>query len=226
MKFFTDKTVQNDYLLIKIKDYLKLKDFSKWKEVFIDPGVYELTKSSKYSWEDKINMNEFLLSLPENHYFSWDYPPDMNIKYTKLFLGKSFINALQYSKYSQYIVTVQFKFNNYWNFVEWFDRYNNLEIRSGILALGNLCRFRILNQFLKHSLDYAFRHCNHSRLHIYGLCLQAIPYAYKLAERFNIEFSIDSMKWTFIYYEIPRQIKDRQLYFELYKAEILRRIKS
>jgi len=48
MKFFTDKTVDNPYLLIKIKDYLNLKDKSKWKEIFIDPGVYELTKSNKF----------------------------------------------------------------------------------------------------------------------------------------------------------------------------------
>ena len=51
MKFFTDKTVINDYLLIKIKDYLKLKDKSRWQEIFVDPGVYELTKTFYYSWE-------------------------------------------------------------------------------------------------------------------------------------------------------------------------------
>ena len=48
MKFFTDKTVVNDYLLVKIKDYLKMDNFSRWKEVFIDPGVWELTKSNKF----------------------------------------------------------------------------------------------------------------------------------------------------------------------------------
>ena len=54
MKFFTDKSVVNDYLLVKIKDYKKMTDFSRWKEVFIDPGVYDLVKDYKFSWEGKI----------------------------------------------------------------------------------------------------------------------------------------------------------------------------
>ena len=59
-----------------------------------------------------------------------------------------------------------------------------------------MCRFRTLNNFLKHSLDYAFSHCKHQRIHIYGLCLKAIPYAYNLAKRYYIELSVDSTKWT------------------------------
>ena len=218
MKFFTDKTVENDYLLIKIKDYMKMKDFSRWEEVFIDPGVYDLTKDSKFSWEGTINILDFLNSLPENHYFSCDYPCDMNPAYTDLFLQKTWDNALKYHSHPHYIVTVQYKFKNYWNFVEWFDKYNALDITSGILGLGNMCRFRTLNSYLKHALDYAFSHCKHRRIHIYGLCLKAIPYAYKLAKRYNIELSIDSVKWTFCYYETD--IKDRQYHFEKYKKKI------
>ena len=136
-------------------------------------------------------------NLPENHYFSWDYPCDMNPNYTELFLEKSWNHALKYGQQcNQYIVTVQSKFQDYWNFVEWFDKYNSLHIPSGILALGNMCRFRSLNQYLKHSLDYAFKHCKHPRIHIYGLCMKAIPYAFRLSKRFKIEFSFDSTKWT------------------------------
>ena len=200
MKFFTDKTVENEYLLIKIKDYVRLREkgynFSKKKEVLIDPGVYELKKSNEYSWEDSINISEFLDSLPENHYFSWDYPCDMNPQYQDLFLEKTWENTQKYYYHPNYIITVQSKFNNYWNFVEWFDKYNALNIKSGIMGLGNMCRFRTLNQYFKHSLDYAFSHCNHQRIHIYGLCLKAIPYAYNLANKFNIELSVDSTKWT------------------------------
>ncbi len=229
MKFFTDKTVVNDYLLVKIKDYLKMDDFSRWKEVFIDPGVYDLTKSDKFKWEGKINVKDFLNSLPENHYFSFDYPCDMNLKYTDLFLEKSWINALKYNAYLQYIVTVQYEFSNYWNFVEWFDRYNRLHIFSGIMGLGNLCRFRALNDYLKHALDYAFSNCRHPRIHIYGLCLKAIPYAYKLAKRYNIELSIDSTKWT---RACVKELKDkydgrvccttsnRQEFFDEYKKKL------
>ena len=196
MKFFTDKTVVNDYLLVKLVDYVKMDDFSKWKEIFIDPGVYDLTKSDKFSWEGKINISLFLRFLPPNHFFSWDYPSDMNLQYQTLFITKTWNRAVKFHKHHQYIVTVQFKHNNYWSFVEWFELYNALPIKSGILGLGNMCRHRSLNQFLKHSLDYAFSNCNHKRIHIYGLCLKAIPYAYKLSKKYNIELSIDSTKWT------------------------------
>lgn len=196
MKFFTDKTVVNDYLLVKIKDYIKMDDFNQWKEVFIDPGVYDLTKSDKFKWEGKINIRNFLNSLPENHYFSFDYPGDMNLQYQDLFLKKSWENALRYNTYTNYIVTAQYKFKDYWNFIEWFDRYNKLHVFSKILGLGNMCRFRSLNNYLKHALDYAFSHCRHTRIHIYGLCLKAIPYAYNLSKKYNIELSTDSTKWT------------------------------
>ena len=233
MKFFTDKTVVNDYLLIKISDYWKMKDFSPWKEVFIDPGVYELTKNIEYSWVIRLEITYnyikcFLDSLPDNHYFSWDYPCDMNPAHTTLFLTKSWNRAIQYCNHPQYIITVQNEFNNYWSFVEWFDKYNALNISSGILGLGNICRFKYLNNYLKHSLDYAFSHTHHPRIHIYGLCLKAIPYAHALAKRFNIELSFDSTKWTRCYHSsgLPSCSKEnRQQYFDEYKKEIEVRIK-
>ena len=45
MKFFTDHAVgiKNPYLLIKLQNYLKNnRDWNQWREIFIDPGVYEL----------------------------------------------------------------------------------------------------------------------------------------------------------------------------------------
>ena len=220
MKFFTDKTVINDYLLVKLVDYIKMDDFSQWKEVFIDPGVYDLTKSDGFKWEGTIDIPEFLDSLPDNHYFSWDYPGDMNEFHQELFLHNTWNNAEMFHNEPQYIVTAQYKHKDYWDFVEWFDRYNQLEIRSGILGLGNMCKFRSLNQYLMHTLDYAFSHSKHPRIHIYGLCLKAIPYAVRLAERHNIALSIDNVKWTFVFYEI--ESKDRQDQFNYYMNKILK----
>jgi hypothetical protein len=173
-----------------------MDDFSKWKEVFIDPGVWDLVKSDQFKWHGKIDIPEFLDSLPDNHYFSWDYPGDMNLKYQDKFLIWTYSNAINYHLHSQYIVTVQSKFKNYFNFMYWFDKYNDLDIKSGIMGLGNMCRFAHLNDYLKHALDYAFSNCNHKRIHIYGLCLRAIPYAYKLSKKNKIKLSIDSTKWT------------------------------
>jgi len=238
MKFFTDKTVKNDYLLIKITDYLKLKnknyDFSQWKEVFIDPNVYELKKTKEYSWINDINIQNFLYSLPNNHYFSVDYPSDMNLQYQNLFIKKSWNNAIKYHNYSQYIITVQYKIKNFWNFVEWFDKYNNLSIKSGILALGNLCRIKYFTEFLENILDYTFSNCNYSRIHIYGLCLKAIPFSVKLAKRYNIELSIDSTKWTKActinlknkYKSISCNKINRQDFFNEYLQLIKNRIKN
>lgn len=226
LKFFTDKTVVNDYLLIKIKDYLKLKDFSQWKEIFVDPGVYDLRKSDKFSWEGEILIQDFLDSLPPNHYFSWDYPGDMNLQYQNKFLIWTYNNAINYHEHPQYIVTVQSKFRDYFNFMEWFDRYNALDIKSGILALGNICRIVYLNDYLKHTLNYAFNRCRHPRIHIYGLCLRAIPYAYELSKKYHIEFSFDSTKWTRCFHTPGRPScnrHNRQQYFDEYKTEVEKR---
>jgi hypothetical protein len=232
MKFFTGRPeyIDNPYLLIKIGDYLKINDFTRWEEVFIDPGVYELIKSDKYSWEDTLDIREFLDSLPKNHYFAADYPCDMNLQYTDRFLDKSWNNAIRYCNHPQYIVTVQSQFNNYWWFVQWFDKYNKLNIESGILGLGNSCRIHQLTEFIKHSLDYAFKHCNHPRIHIYGLAMKIIPYAYNLAKRFNIKLSMDSTKWT---RPITKELKQEcgiscnkeniKKYFETYLQELKRR---
>ena len=233
MKFFTDKTVKNEYLLIKLNDYLKLKDKIKWSEILIDPHVYQLTKSPNYSWENKIDIKKFLDSLPKNHYFSWDYPCDMNKKYTNLFINKSWSNTLLYHSHPQYICTVQSKFKDYRSFVEWFNKYNNLDISSGILGLGNSCRFRSLNIYLRKILDYSFSRCKHPRIHIYGLCLKAIPYAYRLSRFNGIELSTDSTKWTrVVNKELRRKMgeghrscssNERQLFFDEYLKEIRKR---
>ncbi len=230
MLFFTDKTVENKYLLIKLKDYLKLKNKQKWDIILIDPHVYELTKGKDFSWEGKINIQEFLDSLPNNHYFSWDYPSDMNIKYTNHFINKTWSNSLLYHSHPQYICTVQFKDGDYRSFTKWFDKYNNLDISSGILGIGNMCRFRSLNSFLRNALDYSFIRCKHPWIHIYGLCLKAIPYAYRLARLNGIELSTDSTKWTrVVNKELRKQMgeghrgcssNERQLFFDEYLKEI------
>ena len=226
MKFFTDHTVENDYLLVKIDQYLKLPN-NTWKEIFIDPGVYDLVNQPYYSWEKWIDIGLFLDGLPENCYFSADYPCDMNLEYTEQFLLKSWDNAVLYGGHPQYIVTVQSKFNDYWDFIHWFDLYNDLSIESGIIGLGNFCRIHHLTEFMKHSLDYAFKHCKHPRIHVYGLGLKIIPYANKLAKRFEIELSVDSTKWTrdpIIPGKPSCRASNKQEYFDKYMRIIKERL--
>jgi len=219
MKFFTDKNWTNGnlwpYLLLKVPQYLKMRDFSNQKEILIDPGVWELIEDHSFSWERDINLHKFLDSLPSNHFLSLDYPSDMNLKYKKLFLEKSQQYSLGFCYHPNFIVTVQFYHNNYWSFRENFDKYNALDITSGFLALGNICKHKTCNEFIKHSLDYAFSHTRYDRMHIYGLCKSAIPYAYKLGKRFKIDLSIDSTKWQ--YY---KKTSERPFIFKQYLNDL------
>jgi len=234
MRFFTDKTVVNDYLLIKIKDYFKLKDFSRWREVFIDPGVYELTKGPEYSWfQNNKQIVDFLDSLPPNHYFSMDYPCDMNEQYTEEFIEKTWYHARLHHSHPNYIVTVQYKFHDYMSFVEWFDKYNALNIKSRILGLGNICRLFYKDQYIKHALPYAFKNCRHPRIHVYGLALRLIPYANSLAKKYGIELSVDNTKWTRactnelkLKHGLNCNGKNRQEYFDEYLKAIKKSLSS
>lgn len=200
----------------------------KWKEILVDPGVFDLKKDYKFKWEGNINIRDFLDSLPDNHFFSCDLPSDMNLKYKKYFLEKSWQYSKAYCYHPQFIVTVQFYHNDYWSFKENFDKYNNLNIKSGFLGIGNYCKQHFYNDFTKHSLPYIFKNSKWPRLHIYGLSMRLIPIAYKFAKKCNIELSIDSTKWTRPINEYIRTLwsgqwfthKYRQEFFDEYLKEI------
>jgi hypothetical protein len=212
MRFFTDKTVDNPWLLIKLVDYLKFNLQRDYKEVFIDPGVYDLTKGDRFKWEKALEgdtrhfITEFLKGLPDNHYFSFDYPSDMNEAFKNEFITRTFENAKWYGGDKHYIVTMQFRHKDAYSFREWFERFNELPIESGIFGLGNYCRHFHINDFVKHTLPYFFKNCRHPRVHIYGLALRLIPYADKLAQKYDIQLSVDSTKWTRC---VSQELKDR-----------------
>ncbi len=162
-------------------------------------------------------------SLKPNEYFSYDYPGDMNLKFQDHFLTRTWDNAIHYCYHPQYIVTAQYRFNDYWSFTKWFDKYNALDIKSGIMGLGNICRIHHLTEYIKHALGYAFKNCKHPRIHVYGLAMKNIKFAYRLANKYNIELSIDSTKWTrCINNDLKKDhglncnSKNRQLFFDTY----------
>lgn len=203
------------YLMIKLPNYLEMSEKRKerYKIIFIDPGVDDLSTSNTYKWEGKIDVLNFLKSLPKNHFFSFDYPPHRNPIEKDLLLLKSWENACRYCWHPQYITAVQFPFHDYWSFKIWFDKYNELTHGSGILSLGSMCAEKGCNEFLKHALDYAFSHASKDikQIHIYGLNKLTIPYAYKLSKRFRIELSVDSRKW-----EYYKPSKERPFWFKIY----------
>ncbi len=185
------------YLITKISKYLKIRDFTPYETILIDPGVFDLIDSPCYKWEKKIDINDFLETLSSNHFFSFDYPCDMNEKYTKLFLRKSWENAQRFSSHSQYIVTVQYRYNDYWSFQEWFDKYNELDIASNFMGLGNICKQRGINEFLKHAIPYAFKNSKAKWIHVYGANKHLIHYLKKLEKKYNKKVTVDNRKWEF-----------------------------
>lgn len=189
LKFFTDLTVKNDYLLIKLKRYLQIKNksvFKKYKEIFIDPGVYELKKTKKdcYSWEKHVNVEKFLDLLPNNCYFSFDYPSDMNPALTDVFLKKSYENAVKYQNNEHFIISMQYRFKDFFSFCEEFEKYNDLN-HDRIFALGNLCRILRLTPFLKNVILYTIKKIT-PQAHSYLRTLSSSD-SIRLYQRFEIQ---------------------------------------
>lgn len=202
MKFFTydynmPEKYNWPYLIVKLTNYFKLKKPEFYKYVFIDPGVYDLIESDRYDWEGMIDVRKFLNDLPKNHFFSFDYPGDMNPEFQDRFLTRSWDNAIQYCGHPQYIVTVQYKFNDYYDFIQWFDKYNELNIESGIMGVGNICKQLGCNQFLKHALPHVFKNSKAEWIHVYGANKATIPYIRRLARKFNKKASVDNRKWEY-----------------------------
>ena len=243
MKFFTDKTVENDYLLIKIKDFIKMREnnptkLKQYKEILIDPGVYDLKKSDKFSWEGQINIDKFINILNNNQYISIDYPCDMNLKYQQLFIQKTYENIEKYRNNKHYIITVQSKFYDFDSFKENFDKCIKINSKSNFLAIGNICRINQLNYFIIRVIIYCLKNIGNKRLHFYGLNFRAIKFLYRQAKYYRIPYnqiSFDSTKWTRAVDNNLKQMNNgkvgclkntRQLFFDYYKDKLNSEIKK
>lgn len=256
MDYYTDDSVNHPYILVNFKKYLNNKkqninwDYievisKKYNNCILDAGVWELKKQDHYSWEKWLDIQDLLDSLPENCLFAGDYPCDMNIKFTNLFLKKSWNNAKKYCGHKNYLTTVQSKFKDFDSFVFWFKRYNNLSIENGVMGIGNLCRIRKYISFLQKTINYAFKNYNHKQLHFFGLCLQGItgirkykgeyfypqckisPSLEQYEQKFNIKSSVDGTNWTRavnlllkLCYGASCRKETRQLFFDMYMEEI------
>ena len=76
MIFFTDITTDaSKYCLLNIKRYSDLRKYEKLV-VFVDPSVYELTKSTEFSMVDEMHSMLKEGALRRNEYISIDYPDD------------------------------------------------------------------------------------------------------------------------------------------------------
>lgn len=229
VKFYTDKTVNHDYLLIKLIDYINPKNkqlIQSKKEVIIDVGVYDLKKSNEYSWINKINFVDILDNLNKNEYIPFDYPSDMNPFYQDKFIFRTIENTMKYCYSSQFIVSIQYRNQDIYSFKYWFDMGNKFIVNNNILGLGNMCRLKKKTNFIRNTFKYTFKHSKAKRIHIFGLSIWLFPIAYILSKIYNKELSFDSTNWT---RACNKKLKDinlcsmkstRQLYFDTYLTRI------
>lgn len=193
MIFFTDiQTHCSRFCLLNIKKYESEQKQSKLV-CFIDPSVYELKENMEYSNIEKLH---WLANgnLKENEFISIDYPCDMNLEYSELFVEKSIKNNLKYADNEQYICTIQSKFQDFKDFVYQFEYLEDqIDFSRKIIGIGNLCRILHPNQFS----DEVFKYLNSKPyiFHFYGLGMRLIKkYSWFFTGlRFS---SIDSTKWT------------------------------
>jgi len=205
MHFFTDITTNaSNYCLLHIKKYNDKRKENK-KIIFVDPGVYELTKNPEYS---NIKLLHDLASgripLQYNEFISIDYPCDMNIKYSEEFIRKTYENNIKYAENKKYICTVQYKFKDINSFYYEMERTKHIWSKPGkILGLGNLCR---IYQWAKGSKTeiYLDKISNYlitnssiiSRIHFYGIGIKFIRRYFPFLNKYISKISVDSTKWT------------------------------
>lgn len=215
MIFFTyPEGIVNNYAIIncrfymnfkkKTVDYDKINEYAKkYRVLFLEPEVLILRKQPYYRFEKWLNVHDFLSKLPDNCYFSLDYPSDMNEKYTNRFALKTLYNIEKYNYSEHYIITTQSKFMDFNSFKQYFDFVNGMRNKSNILAIGNLCRLfsiqKNVKSFMVKLLKYIRYNINFSYykwVHIYGLGLHYVKVFYDLFKDAPLILSFDSTKWT------------------------------
>jgi len=197
MIFFSE--FNEHYKLFKIHDY---NPPYKEKAIFIDPGVYELKNGPEYSKIDE--MYELIeAGLPDNTWISIDYPCDMNLDYTDLFIEKTYKHNIRFADEPQYICTPQTEMANIDSFYKEFERTRHIWERDyKIVGLGNICRLfgkgvnEVYRPYTNKVLSYVVDNMKGKWVHVYGAPRWLIKEWKIPLSTHGIKFSVDSTKWT------------------------------
>lgn len=236
MIFFTDITTKaSNYCMLNIKDY-NSKSTKNKKLTFVDPSVYELKDNIEFS---KIDLLHDLASgrkeLRKNEYISIDYPCDMNIPNSALFVQKSIDNNIKYKDNPKYICAIQ---SNYGDFKDFKKRFDELKPvfynKNKIVGIGNLCRIMHSNEFTDKVFGYLLRHRSGIKwLHFYGLSMRLIKKYIPKLEGYSMKISVDSTKWTRACslklkteHGLSCSGKNRDLYFLEYIKSMKKKVKK
>lgn len=205
--FFT-RFVQKNLSKFRMRNIKKRKHTNDFYNIlFIDPCVYELKERSEYSKIDELHKKAN--NLKQNEFISIDYPNDMNVDKSELFIEKTIENNYRYRNNSQYISTIQSKFMKFSSFTaeaNHLARFTNFQ-KKKIIGVGNLCRIYNIGKgksnSSKQKLDYlnsVFDFLNKyiqdngiKWIHLYGIGIELI----RIFANLNCQtISIDNTKWT------------------------------
>jgi hypothetical protein len=186
----------SNYCVLNINAYTHdLKDSK--KVVFIDPGINELTKDPEYSHLDYLHRlcNN---NLPKNYYISIDYPPDVNLAYSQLYIEKSIKNNFRYADNPQYICCIQAETNDIEKFKYRFNELSEIFLdKKKVIGIGCLhmlqpCEYSdaVINCLLKNADKIHW-------VHFYGVGMTLLKLYLPQLQAKGIRVSFDSTKYRF-----------------------------
>lgn len=191
------EAIKSNYCVVNIMEYTD-DIFEQKKIVFLDPGIFELTKGDEYPEIDLLHRIANS-QMPPNLWMSIDYPVDMNVDKSQLFLEKSIKNNFRYADNLQYICCIQIeKQDDFETFKYRFDELSPIFLnKRKIIGLGCFHSLQPTPQQDK-MIQYLCSKGNSLYwLHFYGIGMSLIQkYLPKLQAR-GIRVSFDSTKYKF-----------------------------
>jgi len=198
MMFMTHpEATKSNYCVVNIMEYTD-DIFNEKKIIFLDPGIFELTKADEYP-EVELLHRIANSQMPSNLWMSIDYPVDMNLSKADLFLKKSIQNNFRYADNEQYICCIQIeKQDDFDTFKYRFDELSEIFLnKRKIVGLGCFHSLQP-NPMQDKMIQYMCSKGNSLYwIHFYGIGLALIrKYLPKLQAK-GIRVSFDSTKYKF-----------------------------
>ncbi len=201
MEFYTNPQTEISQLaLCRIKFLPKYRHMK--TKIMIDPGVYQLTTQVEYN--DINALHEMVGKLHPNECISLDYPCDMNLEHTELFIEKSIRNNLKYAENIQYLCTIQSPFMDIVEFKREVDYLLDTIIKripQKPVGVGTFCRLMLRpnkkdERFCREAISYLWTHVPRGRrIHFYGVSKRFIEMFLPMWDT-HYHVSVDSTKWT------------------------------
>lgn len=204
IKFYTwDIDIYYPYALVPFHKFFP-KMIQKYKRIIIDCGVDKWlnTKKKEYPYLDQFEEKVLKYGSKKVKFVIPDYPTDIikdkdeRVKWVDTFLERTHRNIERFHNLFNTILSVQYKFEDFDNFKNSWEKYYQL---SKFMAIGNLCKSKNKHFFLKVLKFISENNSESKPIHIFGI---GIPLFKVLCNflKFNqikFEISFDTTKWSF-----------------------------